>query len=137
MSEVEVKIGKDLVAPIIQAKIHSAIVSALADGGSSLVEDTVATLMSQRVDKDDGKVSSYGSAIPRIEYLSTKMLEEATKNAIKKWAEENKKQIEAAMYSELSKRSQTSRLVKAILNGLVESTKSSWRFDVNFKFDRE
>ena len=132
-SKVQVQITKDLVQPIIQAKIEAAIVSALADE-KGLVEKTVAAALSQKVDSE-GKVNSsdYQNKQTRVEYLSVQLVQQAAKDALARWVSENQKQIEKAMYEELSRKSQTSKLVKAILAGLVDSTKSQWRFDVSFE----
>ena len=132
-SKVQVQITEDLVQPIIQAKIEAAIVSALADE-KGLVEKTVAAALSQKVDSE-GKVNSsdYYNTQTRVEYLSVQLVQQAAKDALARWVSENQKQIEKAMYEELSRKSQTSKLVKAILAGLVDSTKSQWRFDVSFK----
>lgn len=135
-AKVEVKITEDLVKPIIQAKIEAAIVTSLNEE-QGLVEKTVAAVLSEKVD-NEGKVSKsdYYNKYTRIEYLSTRMIQNAAEAAIVKWAENNQKQIEDAMYKELSKKAQTSNLVKSILNGLVDATKSSWRFKVDFDFLR-
>ena len=132
-SKVQVQITEDLVQPIIQAKIEAAIVSALADE-KGLVEKTVAAALSQKVDSE-GKVNSsdYQNKQTRVEYLSVQLVQQAAKDALARWVSENQKQIEKAMYEELSRKSQTSKLVKAILAGLVDSTKSQWRFDVSFE----
>jgi len=131
-SKVQVQITDDFVKPIIQAKIEAAIVSSLNEE-QGLVEKTVAAVLSERVDSEGKNTSSDYHTHSRIEYLSTSMIQQAATEAIRRWAKENQKRIEEAMYKELRKKSQTSKLVKSILAGLVEASKADWHFKVSFK----
>lgn len=133
-NEVSVNIGKDLVQPIVEAKIQAAIVESLS-GFEGLVDRAVARMMTQKVGHD-GKVSQYSSdnKYPFIEIVCQQRIQEAVRAALEVWLEKKEPQILAAVEKEMNRR--TGSLAKEFVAGLQDSIKSTWSTKVNVSFAR-
>jgi hypothetical protein len=132
MSEVNVQIGKDLIQPIIEAKIQAAIVDALS-GYEGLVSQAIARVMNQKVNHE-GKRDQYDSynKYPFIEVICQQRIQEAVRVSLDKWLASKQPQIEAAVEKEMSRR--TGSLARDFVAGLQNSIKHSWTTKLDVKF---
>ena len=108
MIEVNVSIGKDLIAPIIEAKVQAAIVKAIS-GEQDLVTRFIAQALETKVDKE-GRVnsSSYRNNITMLEYMCIDTIQDCAKKAINSWINDNKKEVEKALIAQLKTAKTTS-----------------------------
>jgi len=130
MSEVNVSIGKDLIKPIIEAKVQAAIVQAVSSE-QDLITRFIAQALETKVGKD-GKINYHDrdNKYTMLEYMCIDTLRDCAKQAIRSWIEDNKKEIQKALTAQLKTTKTTSTFAKAILNGLTNSLHSDWRMDV-------
>ena len=135
MSEVNVSIGKDLIKPIIEAKVQAAIVQAVSTE-QDLVTRFIAQALETKVDKN-GKVNyhDYDNEYTMLEYMCIDTLRECAKQAIRSWIEENRNEIQKALTAQLKTTKTTSTFAKAIINCLTNSIKSDWRMSVNVELN--
>ncbi len=117
MSEPTFQIPKDVINPIIEAHVTTAVINAL-DGKDRLIEEAVRWVLFMKVDSD-GKSTSY-NGISFVQWAMMKCVREAVKKAIEENMEKHKEEIKKAIAKELSKPS-TSPLAKQLINGMVEA----------------
>ena len=135
MGEVNVSIGKDLIEPIIKAKVQAAIVQAVS-GEQDLVTRFISQALEIKVD-ENGKVNynDYNNKYTLLEYMCIDTLRDCAKQAIRSWMEDNKKEIQKALTAQLKTTKTTTTFAKAILGGLTNSIQSDWRMDVKVELN--
>jgi hypothetical protein len=118
MSEPTFQIPKDVIQPIIDAHVKTAIITAL-DGKDRLIEDAVKWVLFMKVDSE-GKPSSYSSSISFIQWVMQTCVRKAVKDAIEENMGKHKEEIKKAIAKEISN-ARTSPLAKQLINGMVEA----------------
>ena len=132
-SNVNVEISEDLVKPIIQAKIQAAIVTEMSKDKDGLLEAMVNGAMTQKVNDDGRRVKdSYYNKTPFIEVLCKNAIQEAAREAMKDFIEENKPLIKEKIKKELTRKN--SMMAKAVVDGMVKNMQTSWNFKVDTHF---
>jgi hypothetical protein len=123
---INLQISDELVKPIVDAKIQSAIVAALGNG-EALIVAAVQRALNDKVGYD-GKKAQYNSdnKFPYLETVCNRLLQDAVRDALKKWIEESRGKIEVAVKKELSKKmnSVAATLVDALSRGTTETVLS-------------
>jgi len=133
MDTVNVEVSKELVAPIIDAKIQAAIVSAMDGTGATLIDAAVARALNVNVD-ENGKRSDYRCAKPYITHVADKLIQEAAKDALTAWVAKNKPAITKAFEAHFNR--SKSKLAKAFVDSLCETASSSWRFECKVDIEK-
>ena len=124
---VEIKVSKELIEPVIAAKVQTAIVEALGDK-RGVIERMVAEALQAKV-----KNSQYGyDTVPWIDRVCKDLIQESAKVAIRKWADEQQEKIVAEFVRQLSTKGTARSVVKAMTTGLAEAVACKWRFSVDF-----
>jgi uncharacterized membrane-anchored protein YjiN (DUF445 family) len=130
--DVEIKVGADLVRPVLEAKIQAAIASELhnADG---LMHAAIAAALSVKVN-DKGRVdkSDYYNRETLIEWLAKTAIHKAAEAAIREWVEKQQPKLQKALEQQLAKK--TGGIAKAMVEGLAETLKDNWKFNVTCNF---
>ena len=129
---VDVKVGADLVRPIIEAKIHAAVVEALKST-PQVTEQIVARMLTTRCDRS-GKVSEYHSHNKHtiVEVVMMKTIEGEVQKVLADWVEKSKPQIAESFRRQLEKKSQVNALTKAFLAAITEAMQSKWRMSITY-----
>ena len=121
---VEIKVGNDLIGPIVEAKIQAAIVEALSTE-TGLVERVVAAKLTSKV-----RHPNHYEDVTFLDLVCEKVIGEAVEQAIREWASSHKEKLVAELTRQLSTKKHGSRVVSAMLDGFVEATQSNWRLKV-------
>lgn len=124
-----VAIPRDVIEPIVQARIQAAIVESLG-AHKMLVENAVAAVLHAKVDSE-GRPSahSYNNYGTFLEHLAKKAISEAAKAALNEYMEQGKEALKARVKKELEKKS--SLLAAALVDGLERSVKSTYGFNIS------
>lgn len=125
MGQFEVKVGDDLITPIIEAKVQAAIVESLGQE-RGLIERVVAEALTRKVEAE--KYSS--KRVPWIELVCHKVIREAAEQAIQTWAASHKEAIAEEFVRQLSTKKVSSQVVKAMIAGMAGVAGSKWHFQV-------
>lgn len=133
MSGLNLQVDNELVLPIIEAEIQSAIVRQL-ESADNLIPKMVQAALNQGVNSS-GVVSKYkhDNEHTYIEYLCNQALQKAARVAMDKFIDENMPLIEAELAKQLAR--SKNKIAKAFVTGLGKSMKSTWRFDVGINFN--
>lgn len=131
---VSLTISKDIVNPIVEAKIKEAILAAMG-GKEELVEKVVASVFSKKVNKD-GRISSYSSdnKYTWLDIIVTNQIEAAVKEEVQKMVKENSVHIVKAVKKQLTTSSGQSMVAKAMLAGLEGTLQHAWASKIEIKF---
>ena len=128
--QASVNIPKDILEPIIRQHIAAGVIAAIGDP-AELIRSVVDRAIKTKVDRA-GKVSdnNYNNNNDLIETVSRNVVIEATRKAIERYVAEQQPAIEAAVEKELKRH--TGQFAKALVTGLVQSTKQIWKVECNF-----
>lgn len=125
-----VSIGKDIVTPIIEAKIQASIIEALK-GADNLIESAVSRALTQKGKDRNG----YTSDKSVLQLLTEEAIQEQARKALAAWLEQKKtmflKQIEASL------KRQSPQIAEALCEGLAERIKSTYATHVSVQFKKE
>jgi hypothetical protein len=115
--EASLKVPRDVLEPIIQANIASAVLAAIGDN-TNLVEMAVAQVLNEKVD-ESGKRSNYDfdRDRTRIQWMMHQAVITATKEALTDAMSKYQDKLKAMIAAEFSK--SKSPLVKQLVSGMV------------------
>lgn len=134
---VNLTISKEIVAPIVQARIEAAVAEAFTDP-KDLIAKMVGCVLDRKVDHE-GKHDKYDgyNKYTFIEWLCEDAIRQAANKAVRKWLAENSAKVEATLLRELNKRNKN--FAKLIIDGMEKSLESTWtmKVDVNFNKTRD
>jgi len=132
---VNLTISKDIVNPIVQAKINEAIIAAMG-GGQELINKVVTSILNEPV-ASDGKKSNYQSdnKYRWIDLAVTSQIQAAVKEAITEILSSRKDEIKQAIVKQLSNRKGIEQFAEALLNGTAKLSEL-YRQTINVNFDK-
>ena len=114
------KIPRDVIQPIIEAKVSSALLEALGDQ-QWLVRNCISTVLEQKVNDQGGKCEDYykDRAPTFLQWALTACLKEKIKEVLRDEIVKHKDMIAEGLRKELQKKS--SPLVKQLIEGMTTS----------------
>lgn len=125
-------IPQDVIGPIIQANISSAILAAMGDG-SKVMSNAIATVLSQKVDPNTGNISDYRSSntVPWIDWALGNAVRESAKTAIIEYLTQHQEDVKKHLAVELSKKN--SPLAKALVESMAKgmADQNSLRYSIS------
>lgn len=135
MDTVSLQISKEIVNPIVEAKIKEAITDALG-GKERIIEKVVEEVLKTKVDIS-GKVSNYSSE-NKYSWVDA-VFNEQVKLAVKEELTEIMKQQTSIIKAELIKQLKTNKganaVASALISGFEETLKSNWRATIDVKIN--
>lgn len=136
MSDLNFSISKDIVNPIVEAKIKDAIASALG-GSELLMAKAIESVLYQKVDAS-GKVSSYSSDNKHtwLDIVVTKQIEEAIKKELTSAISETSVKIKDALVAHLQTKKGANLVAAALIDGMNDTFKNNWNSKVSVQLDR-
>jgi hypothetical protein len=137
-SNVALTISKDIVEPIVKAKIEEAIIAAMG-GGDTIIEKVIQKVFDQKVD-ENGKPSSYSSDKDRtwITWVVKEQIETATREAIKKMLEEKREIIKNQIIKLLSSKKGIENFASSLLDtALNTNLTSKYVTSISLVFDKQ
>jgi hypothetical protein len=126
--QMEFKISEGLIKPIIQAKIHEAMITAMG-GHEKLITDMLDTYMNQVVD-NEGKPTNYNGK-PRLYHLANRMVEDALKTALIEYLKTKQALLEKEFTKFFESKKGTSQLIAAMQDGFCKALTDKWHFTIN------
>lgn len=130
MAEVNVQISKELVQPIVEQHINSAILAAMG-GGDALIAKAVERILEQKVNSE-GKVANYSSEnkYTYIEYLLNGMITNAVKKILNTHMEKASDKIVEQLIKQLQTQSKAKEIANCLLDAFLETTKNQYRSEI-------
>lgn len=135
MDNVNIQLSKDLIAPIIENKVKVAVIEALGDG-KTLISNVVEAVLNLKVDEKGQRQSSdYYNKFNFIDIVLKQAIENACREAIKEFINENKDKIKEETKRQLCTKKGTGMFVESFLSGMLKASESDYRFKAEFTFN--
>ena len=128
---VSMSVGKDVIKPIVEAKIQAALVDALG-GNGLLVENAVRAIINTKVDDKGSFTTSDYYGKPLIEWLCQYLIKQAAEQAIRTHIEKQKDFLVREFERQFAKKSKT--IAESMVAGILDSTKSTWSFNLGVSY---
>lgn len=124
-----VNIPKDVLEPVVRAQVAAGITEALGNP-AVLIEKVVQHALGQKVDsRGNISKSNYDNRFDLVELMATKGIHDVVRQTLESWVDEQRPIIEDKVRKALSRKEST--FAKALVDGLVKATKSTWAFKCN------
>lgn len=135
MDTVNIEISKDLIKPIIEQKIKSAMIEALGDS-AVFMDKIIHAVLNEKVD-DKGQKNQYSSYnnLTFVDWVMRDSIQKAVHLAVTEWVTENQALIKESLKSILEKKGARDAMAKAMVEGLVNATKNRWGISASFSFE--
>lgn len=133
MSDLNIAVSKELVQPIIEAKIHAAIVGELNRSGE-YIEAAVTRALSQKVDGQGKPTDSPYYKTKFVEYVCIKAIQDAAKTAIQEYVQQNQEKVNAAVKKVIAK--QTDAMAVRFVESIIHSAGSGYMLKVDLKVEQ-
>lgn len=134
---VKLQVSDDLIRGIVTKQVQAAMLTAMG-GREDFFEKIVTAVMTMKVDAE-GNIGNYNSRneFQWLDVLIRKMIQQAAREAIKSWIENNQAVLQRAI--EKGFQGQTKQLATSFVAGILKSIESSWQFkvDVNFNSNKD
>lgn len=129
------QIPTDVIEPIIQAHVTTAIITALG-GHQHLMERAITGVLTQKVNSE-GKPSNYGSDIQYIQWAMQTAVTNAVTKVLQEEVAKQEDQIRALLTAELrkSKSPLVKQLIEGMTKGVVNATQNKWQIKVSYDRD--
>lgn len=128
MADMNISIGQDLIKPIIEAKIQTAIFEAMGKS-PQMIETAVTAMLMQKVDSQGRPSNSSYDTRPFLNLLCDQEIREAAKKALIDHLETSRPLIMTALKKAITKN--TEHIAVSLVNSLIETTKHSYRFHLS------
>lgn len=131
---VNLTISKEIVNPIVEAKIRESLIAALG-GQDELIKKVLDNIINQKVN-GEGSVSSYSSdnKYTWLEITVSKQMREATKSALLEMLQERHEEIKVEIKKQLSSKKGIEKFASAMLDAQASkiSEKYNTKIDISF-----
>ena len=136
VDEVNVQISRELIKPIIEAKIQAAIISELRNIDDLIPKFVEAALVRYKVN-EEGEQSKYSgdNKYSFIEAMCQRTIQQAAREAFAEYIKERQPQIKAEFTKVLKTQKHQKAVVRAMVDGLETCVEKDWRFVFNAKFE--
>lgn len=136
-SNVSIQISKEIVNPIVEAKIKDMIVEALG-GKDRLIENVVSNVLGTKVDST-GKVSSYSydNKFSWIEFYFSEQIRDLVREEMKIVIKEQATLIKGAIAKQLRTQKGINSLASALINAMDKTLENAWTSDIKIEFNQK
>ena len=126
------QIPKEVIEPIIQAHVTTAVVTALG-GQGRLIEHAITQVLTQKVDRD-GKPSHYSSDVQFLHWALQNAVCNAVKQTLEQEVAKHQDKIRDLLTAQLrqSKSPLVKQLVEGMTKGVIDATTNKWRLSVTY-----
>lgn len=110
------QINEEFINNLAKQMVSESIMATIG-GGDKFVQQIVADILKTKVNPDNGRVESYSSSIPYIQYLINKVIREEVAGTIQEVLDEKRSEIRECIRAELLK----DKTIEAFYNGFVDT----------------
>lgn len=132
------QINEEFINNLAKQMVSESIMATIG-GGDKFVSQIVADILKTKVNPDNGRVESYSSSIPYIQYLINKVIREEVAGTIQEVLDEKRSEIRECIRAELLK----DKTIEAFYQGFIETAISGIenryyaKINVNFEKTRD
>ena len=132
--DVGLTLDQDYIKGAVENIVKAGIVSALGDP-AALVKQAIDRTINMKVDKE-GKPNERGyDAIPYLDYLARKVIEDTVRQLMTEAVLENADTFREEMRRQISTKTFRNNMSASFTQCVLEATKSVWRMPITVEFD--
>ena len=131
-----VTIDQDLITENVTRLVAASIAQALGDK-ERLVNNAVSNILSQYVDRSDGKPVRRGDyrAVPWLNYIAEKVVCDSVRNQMEQLINDNAEEFKAALKKELSKPKTRELFAERFVTAMLNSAERTWNMPITVQFE--
>ena len=129
------QINEEFINNLAKQMVSESIMATIG-GGDKFVSQITADILKTKVNPDNGRVESYSSSIPYIQYLINKVIREEVAGTIQEVLNEKRAEIRTCIRAELLKDKTIEAFYQGFINTVVESIGTRYYSKINVFFEK-
>ena len=129
------QINEEFINDLAKQMVSESIMATIG-GGDKFVQQITADILKTKVNPDNGRVESYSSSIPYIQYLINKVIREEVAGTIQEVLNEKRAEIHECIRAELLKDKTIEAFYQGFINTVVESIGTRYYSKINVSFEK-
>lgn len=129
------QINEEFINNLTKQMVSESIMATIG-GGDKFVQQITADILKTKVNPDNGRVESYSSSIPYIQYLINKVIREEVSGTIQEVLDEKRPEIRGAIKEELMKNKTIDAFYEAFVSSIEDSLETRYYTHINVSFER-
>lgn len=129
------QINEEFINNLAKQMVSESIMATIG-GGDKFVQQIVADILKTKVNPDNGRVESYSSSIPYIQYLINKVIREEVSGTIQEVLNEKRTEIRECIRAELLKDKTIEAFYQGFVDTVIESVGSRYYSKINVIFEK-
>ena len=129
------QINEEFINNLAKQMVSESIMATIG-GGDKFVQQITADILKTKVNPDTGRVESYSSSIPYIQYLINKVIREEVAGTIQEVLDEKRAEIRESIRAELLKDKTIDAFYKGFVETITVSIESRYRTSIHVNFEK-
>lgn len=127
------QLNEEFITNLAKQMVSESIMETIG-GGNKFVETIVGEILKTKVDPENGRVSTYSSAIPYIQWLINKVIRDEIAGTVQEILDEKRPEIRKRIKNELMKEKTINEFFDAFTECVTHSISSVWRTKIDVTF---
>lgn len=129
------QINEEFINNLAKQMVSESIMATIG-GGDKFVQQITADILKTKVNPDTGRVESYSSSIPYIQYLINKVIREEVAGTIQEVLDEKRAEIRESIRAELLKDKTIDAFYKGFVETITDSIECRYRTSIHVNFEK-
>lgn len=130
------QINEEFINNLAKQMVSESIMATIG-GGDKFVSQIVADILKTKVNPDNGRVESYNSSIPYIQYLINKVIREEVSGTIQEVLDEKRSEIRECIRKELIKDKTIEAFYQGFVDTVIEGIENRYYTKINVIFEKQ
>lgn len=127
------QISEDYINNLAREIVTESLLKTLG-GGDKFIQQLINSILSTKVDPDNGRPSTYSGAIPYINYLINKIIRDEISLTVAEILEEKRPEIHKVIRKELMKKETVDKFFKAFTDATLQGVDNVWKAKIDVTF---
>lgn len=127
------QISEDYINNLAREIVTESLLKTLG-GGDKFIQQLINSILSTKVDPDNGRPSTYSGAIPYINYLINKIIRDEISLTVAEILEEKRPEIHKVIRKELMKKETVDKFFKAFTDATLQGVDNVWKAKIDITF---
>lgn len=129
------QINEEFINNLAKQMVSESIMATIG-GGDKFVQQITADILKTKVNPDTGRVESYSSSIPYIQYLINKVIREEVAGTIQEVLDEKRAEIRESIRAELLKDKTIDAFYKGFVETITDSIECRYQTSIHVNFEK-
>lgn len=129
------QINEEFINNLAKQMVSESIMATIG-GGDKFVSQITADILKTKVNPDNGRVESYSSSIPYIQYLINKVIREEVTGTIQEVLNEKRAEIRECIRAELLKDKTIEAFYQSFINTVIDDLGCRYKTSIHVNFEK-